>query len=590
MNLHNNAYKETSPADTIRRIKELTDALGLEMEVHSEKCEISDNYRADLKAYYKGQMVGLSFGKGTTEELCLASAYGEFVERLQNNSSYFDIQMISPSSLRKQIKEKSGFVYSKDEIMRGFEDSLALDPYLAHYSKRHGREILEKMLDNEAYYTEGKEFSLVPLKALNGRGNAYLNMKAYNTVNGSTGLAAGNTLEEALVQAISEILERDIQWKMVNGKLTPSRLSDSFLSQYQKQFRMIQEIREMGYGCDVFDLSFTGVPCLATAVTDPRTACYFIRIGVFPIFEVAFERSITEILQLNEMKTLFIGKAYLGPLSLEDENEMFIKILQDDYGVYSERFFAAEGYSDILANQGIFLPPETSNEEMVRYYTGYFRERNLELYYFDSSSKYMASTTVVAPALTSHYRHSEAKGKSETMHLIFQMVESLIAEDMSFFLSKNTFNTITNSDGIEAFLEKALWSLIPKGFRTDFEFFNHFMFSLLLAHGYLSDAAEYFNSKVVGDEFSVFWPEDIEGGLLSTAIKYKIAGYSEPDISRVLNTILRNEDEVSKYVELISNPNRVIEKFLIRPLTSAQSINRKAALEEFYKKRNTVLY
>lgn len=590
MNLHNNAYKETSPADTIRRIKELTDTLGLEMEVHSEKCEISDNYRADLKAYYKGQLVGLSFGKGTTEELCLASAYGEFVERLQNNSSYFDIQMISPSSLRKQIKEKSGFVYSKDEILRGFEDSLALDPYLAHYAKRHGREILEKMLDNEAYYTEGKDYALVPLKALNGRGNAYLNMKAYNTVNGSTGLAAGNTLDEALVQAISEILERDIQWKMVNGKLTPNRLSDSFLSQYQKQFRMIQEIREMGYGCDVFDLSFTEVPCLATAVTDPKTACYFIRIGVFPIFEVALERSITEILQLNEMTSLFHGKAFLGPLSLEDPNEMFIKILQDDYGVYSERFFAAKRHSDTLANGGIFLQPETTNEEMVRYYIRYFKERNLELYYFDSSSQYMASATVVAPALTSHYRHSEVNRKTEAVQFIFKMMESLIKRDSSFFLKQNTFDSIMNLDGLEYFLEKGLWALIPKGFRTDFNFHEHLLFSMFLAHGYLSEAGEYFKNRVVGDGFSPFWPRDIAESILSTTMKYKLAGYSDEDISKILSAFIRDKDIVQKYQELVQRPEKVVTKFIIWPLTSSHSINRKAALEEFYTKRNTVLY
>lgn len=590
MNLHNNAYKEKSPEDTISKIREMTDALGLEMVVNSEKCEISDNYRADLKAYYKGQMVGLSFGKGTTEELCLASAYGEFVERLQNNSSYFDIQMISPSSLREQVMEQSGFVYSKDEILKGFEDSLAIDPFLSHYAKRHGRDILERMIDNEAYYSKGSLYAHVPLKALNGRGNAYLNMKAYNTVNGSTGLAAGNTLNEAIVQAISEILERDIQWKMVNGKLSPNRLSDGFLSQYPKPFRMIQEIREMGYGCDVFDLSFTDVPCLATAVTDPKTACYFIRIGVFPIFEVAFERSITEILQLNEMKTLFVGKSYLGPLSLQDENETFIKILQDDYGVYSERFFSAEEYSDNLSNKEIFLPPETTNEEMVRYYIRYFKERNLELYYFDSSSKYIASATVVAPALTSHYQHSEVKGKSDTIKFIFEMSSSIINRDASFFLSQKTFNALTNADGIDAFLEKGLWSLIPKGFRTDFEFYNHFIFSMLLAHGHLSDAATYFDNKVVGDEYSAFWPSDISGSILSTAMKYKIAGYTEHDISKVLNAIIRNEEEVRKHQELTSDAEKVIEKFLINPLTTSHSINRKNAIEEFYIQRNRVLF
>src|SRR3989338_7849064 len=159
----------------------------------------------------------------------------------------------------------------------------------------------------------------------------------------SNGMSAGNTLAEAQVQCLSEIFERAVKREILEGELCLPDVPAEVLAKYPAIVAGIQGLEAQGFPVLVKDASLGGeFPVMCVTLMNPRTGGVFASFGAHPSFEVALERSLTELLQgrsfegLNDLpRPTFASEAVTEPNN-------FVEHFIDSSGIVSWRFFSAK--------------------------------------------------------------------------------------------------------------------------------------------------------------------------------------------------------------------------------------------------------
>ncbi|MGH8854300.1 MAG: YcaO-like family protein, partial [Telluria sp.] len=165
----------------------------------------------------------------------------------------------------------------------------------------------------------------------------------------SNGMSAGNTLPEAQVQCLSEIFERAVKREILEGEIALPDVPREVLAKYPRIVAGIQALEEQGFPVLVKDASLGGAyPVMCVTLMNPRTGGVFASFGAHPSFEVALERSLTELLQgrsfegLNDLPPpTFVSNAVTEPYN-------FVEHFIDSSGVVSWRFFSAKADYDFV--------------------------------------------------------------------------------------------------------------------------------------------------------------------------------------------------------------------------------------------------
>src|SRR3546814_569946 len=156
-------------------------------------------------------------------------------------------------------------------------------------------------------------------------------------------MSAGNTLVEAQVQCLSEIFERAVKREILEAEIALPDVPREVLTKYPGILAGIQSLEEQGFPVLVKDASLGGTyPVMCVTLMNPRTGGVFASFGAHPSFEVALERSLTELLQgrsiegLNDLpQPTFVSDAVT-------ESNNFVEHFIDSSGVVSWRFFSAK--------------------------------------------------------------------------------------------------------------------------------------------------------------------------------------------------------------------------------------------------------
>ncbi|MEG1291397.1 MAG: YcaO-like family protein [Lachnospiraceae bacterium] len=297
-----NHYKDRKPEDTIKCLKKLLQELGIETEETLIPKSSADTY--SMRVTIRGTNLGTN-GKGISESYARASAYAEFFERLQNG-------LLMPGvSLEKS---KFGFRQFHDEKQMTSKEIASLDnSFMRYYFKKKGLECasLEEKAEKfkslhrvEAhYYKQEDSYEVHPFYSVRTRKVEYIPWYLCVTCYGSNGMSAGNTKEEALVQALSEIIERVVQKKICIEKPCLPNVPDEYIQQFPYIWERIQLIRKIPeYDAEIKDCSFGGkYPVAALLVTHKNTGNYGIKLGCHPDYGVAMERAITEAAQGSDV-------------------------------------------------------------------------------------------------------------------------------------------------------------------------------------------------------------------------------------------------------------------------------------------------
>lgn len=295
-------YKERSPEETVSIIHNILSSVGINPYVFNW-CNPKDGlYSVRIQTSKKGASFGTN-GKGRTKQFALASGYAEFIERIQNGL------LVGISGLNrfvlKKLQKINGFYYFPDEKFISIREFLNLpEPYLSDlFGNSREDNKYERNVALNAYFERLSSNGFpgllaVPFFDCNNSRIQYFPFSFTLSLTGSNGMAAGNTREEAIFQALCELIERYASHKVYQDQLTPPTVNDDFLAQYPEEFRIINDIRECGFDVVVKDFSCgLKLPALGVLIIDKIHNKYRLNVGADTSFRVSLSRALTEIYQ-----------------------------------------------------------------------------------------------------------------------------------------------------------------------------------------------------------------------------------------------------------------------------------------------------
>lgn len=221
-------HKDQLPKKTVGQIQDILTQVGFKLENRKIIWRKAFNNCFSCTLVYLDYPFLRSNGKGLTKEYALASAYGEFMERLQGFAEefFFNFQEI--------ISNKTAFFHpykflSKHVLKKRY-------PFLFKDFPEEDFALIEDKLPSLSFCNLTKntlEYLPYPFMTLSTRSN---------------GMCAGNSQEEAVAQGICEVFERHILDKLSHKEITSlptipiSKLSLDSL----RVKSLIQEIEKKG--------------------------------------------------------------------------------------------------------------------------------------------------------------------------------------------------------------------------------------------------------------------------------------------------------------------------------------------------------
>ena len=240
-------------------------------------------------------------GKGATELAARASAFGEFFERL--GTHYFWTHFYLG-------KKRSGaeFVHYPQEQWFPHGDgswpSELLNPELHSFYNPDGAIDSSVLVDLNSGNVE-RGICALPYTRLRDGEVTWMPVNIIGNLYVSNGMSAGNTMMEARTQALSEIYERHIKYRIISEGLCLPDVPEAVIARYPKIASGIKGLREAGFGILVKDASLGGeYPVMNVTLLHPKDQGCFASFGAHPRFEIALERALTELLQGRALDAL----------------------------------------------------------------------------------------------------------------------------------------------------------------------------------------------------------------------------------------------------------------------------------------------
>jgi ribosomal protein S12 methylthiotransferase accessory factor len=367
--------KDLPLEQTIANMSGLLAGLGIKIEIASWRNIVPNVWSLHVRDAHSPMC--FTNGKGATKESALASALGEYIERLSNNHFY-------AGAYWGEDIAKADFVHYPEErwFQPGPDDALPegiLDEYsLEIYDPE--RELRASHLVDTNSGNVARGIVALPYVRHSDGETVYFPSNLIENLYASNGMSAGNTLAEAQVQCLSEIFERAVKREILEGELALPDVPQDVLAKYPGIVAGIQGLEEQGFPVLVKDASLGGAyPVMCVTLMNPKTGGVFASFGAHPSFEVALERSLTELLQgrsfegLNDLpQPTFASHAVTEPNN-------FVEHFIDSSGIVSWRFFSAKSDYDFV-EWDFTAQGDNANAEEAAALLGLLQEQGKEVY------------------------------------------------------------------------------------------------------------------------------------------------------------------------------------------------------------------
>jgi ribosomal protein S12 methylthiotransferase accessory factor len=330
--------KDLPLEQTIANMSGLLANLGIKIEIASWRNIVPNVWSLHIRDAHSPMC--FTNGKGSTKESALASALGEYIERISCNHFY-------AGEFWGEDIANADFVHYPNErwFKPGKKDALPpeiLDEYSREIYDPEGELRGSHLYDTNSGNVERGICSLPFVRQSDGE-VVYFPTNLVENLFVSNGMSAGNTLAEAQVQCLSEIFERAVKREILEGEMALPDVPQEVLAKYPGILAGIKGLEEQGFPVLVKDASLGGTyPVMCVTLMNPRTGGVFASFGAHPSFEVALERSLTELLQgrsfegLNDLpRPTFVSNAVTEPNN-------FVEHFIDSSGIVSWRFFSAK--------------------------------------------------------------------------------------------------------------------------------------------------------------------------------------------------------------------------------------------------------
>ena len=369
------AGKDLPLEQTIANMSGVLAGLGMKIEIASWRNLVPNVWSLHIRDAHSPMC--FTNGKGATKESALASALGEFIERLNCNHFY-------AGAFWGEELANAAFVHYPNErwFQAGPDDALPveiLDEYCLQIYDPDGELRGSHLIDTNSGNVQRGICSLPYVRQSDGE-VVYFPSNLIENLYVSNGMSAGNTLAEAQVQCLSEIFERAVKREILEGEIALPDVPHAVLAKYPGILAGIKGLEEQGFPVLVKDASLGGLyPVMCVTLMNPKTGGVFASFGAHPSLEVALERSLTELLQgrsfegLNDLpQPTFASNAVTEPNN-------FVEHFIDSSGVVSWRFFSAKADFDFVewdfSGQG-----DNSNAEEAATLFGILEDMGKEAY------------------------------------------------------------------------------------------------------------------------------------------------------------------------------------------------------------------
>lgn len=240
-------------------------------------------------------------GKGATKLAAHASALGEFFERLSCN--YFWNHYYLGDAIANRA-----FAHYPRERWFAIDDTAwptgLLTPELQAFYNPEGSIPAAALIDMNTG-NSARGICAIPYVRLRDGAEVFFPVNIISNLYVSNGMSAGNTPAEARAQALSEIIERHVKFKVIAEGLCLPDVPEDAIARTPAIAAGIQGLRDAGFGILVKDASLGGrYPVMCVTMLNPRDQGVFASFGAHPRFEIALERALTELLQGRALEAL----------------------------------------------------------------------------------------------------------------------------------------------------------------------------------------------------------------------------------------------------------------------------------------------
>ncbi|GKT12345.1 MAG: ribosomal protein S12 methylthiotransferase accessory factor [Thiomicrorhabdus sp.] len=356
-------------------------------------------------------------GKGTSRKSTLASALGEYLERLSTNYFFSDYWLEA-----KPDEAEASWLYYPSE---------------KSFTEQNYKDCLTKEL--WSFYDENSEVELVDLLSFNDTQNTvrsiamqdaktdetvYFPMNLFSNLYASNGLSAGNTAAEAQVQGLSEIFERWVKNKILRENICLPEVPQSVVNQFPAIVAMIESFNSEGIALSIRDASLGGeFPVISVVLFEQSTGHCFASFGAHPMFEVALERTLTESLQGRQLVANLEGfqtPVFDEFVVAEDENI-------ENHFIDSSGLIHANFVSDKSDYDFVHWDFNGSTEEQWAQLCGKVEEQGSSVYVANYSHYDFEACRIVVPGMSEVYPTSELIDSNQNVGRILR--EALLALD-----------------------------------------------------------------------------------------------------------------------------------------------------------------
>ncbi|WP_413534886.1 30S ribosomal protein S12 methylthiotransferase accessory factor YcaO [Rahnella inusitata] len=252
-------------------------------------------------------------GKGASKKAALASALGEYFERLSTNYFFADFY------LGKEIANGDFVHYPNEKWFPIAEDNTLpegiLDERLHEFYDADKELVASDFIDLQSGNPD-RGICALPFTRQSDLQTVYIPMNIIGNLYVSNGMSAGNTANEARVQGLSEVFERYVKNRIIAESISLPEIPADVLARYPGVVEAIAKLEEEGFPILSYDASLGGnYPVICVVLFNPANGTCFASFGAHPDFGVALERTVTELLQGRSLKDLDV----FTPPTFDDE-------------------------------------------------------------------------------------------------------------------------------------------------------------------------------------------------------------------------------------------------------------------------------
>ncbi|MGK3135583.1 30S ribosomal protein S12 methylthiotransferase accessory factor YcaO [Pantoea trifolii] len=252
-------------------------------------------------------------GKGASKKAALASALGEYFERLSTNYFFADFWLgksIAKGDFVHYPNEKWFPLTEDDSLPEGILDA-RLRKFYDPEESLGASELIDLQSGNDERGICG-----LPFTRQSDQQTVYIPMNIIGNLYVSNGMSAGNTANEARVQGLSEVFERHIKNRIIAESISLPEIPAEVMQRYPGVIEAIERLEAEGFPIFSYDASLGGkYPVICVVLFNPANGTCFASFGAHPDFGVALERTVTELLQGRGLKDLDV----FTPPTFDDE-------------------------------------------------------------------------------------------------------------------------------------------------------------------------------------------------------------------------------------------------------------------------------